>query len=137
AFVASMSHELRTPLNGVLGFAQLLQRDHGLTQRQRRGLETIQHSGEHLLALINDILDLAKVEAGRLDLVSAPMEVSDFVRSIADIIRVKAEEKGLLFRCDVAADLPPVVYADERRLRQVLLNLVGNAVKFTERGTVS
>ncbi|HEY2978856.1 MAG TPA: ATP-binding protein, partial [Burkholderiaceae bacterium] len=137
AFLASMSHELRTPLNGVLGFAQILQFESNLTPRQRQGLETIQHSGEHLLALINDILDLAKVEAGKVELVAAPVRVREFVRAIADIIRVKAEEKKLRFCCDMADDLPPGVQADERRLRQVLLNLLGNAVKFTDRGEVS
>ena len=137
AFLASMSHELRTPLNAVLGFAQILQLDQDLRQRQRRGLETIQHSGEQLLALINDILDLAKVEAGKIDLVAAPVVVHEFIRVVADIIRVKVEEKMLAFRCDIAADLPPSLRADERRLRQVLLNLLSNAVKFTDRGEVS
>jgi PAS domain S-box-containing protein len=135
-FLASMSHELRTPLNAVLGFAQILQLDGALTPRQRLGLETIQHGGEQLLALINDILDLAKVEAGRMDLVPAPVMLREFVRVVADIIRVKAEQKGVHFRCDMAADLPDGVLADERRLRQVLLNLLSNAVKFTDAGEV-
>ncbi len=135
-FLASMSHELRTPLNAVLGFAQILQREPALTPRQRVSLETIQHSGEHLLALINDILDFAKVEAGKLDLVAEPVHVHEFMRVVADIIRVKAEEKKLRFRADIAADLPAGVLVDERRLRQVLLNLLSNAVKFTDRGEV-
>jgi PAS domain S-box-containing protein len=136
AFLASMSHELRTPLNAVLGFAQILQLEPDMTPRRRVSLATIQHSGEHLLALINDILDLAKVEAGKIDLVAAPLLLHDFLRVVADIIRVKTEEKNLIFRCDIAADLPAGVYADERRLRQVLLNLLSNAVKFTDRGEV-
>jgi PAS domain S-box-containing protein len=135
-FLASMSHELRTPLNGVLGFAQILQADASLTPRQRMGLETIQRSGEHLLALINDILDLAKIEAGKMDLVAAPVPLREFVRVVADIIRVKADEKKVRFRCETANDLPAGVQADERRLRQVLLNLLGNAVKFTDHGEV-
>jgi PAS domain S-box-containing protein len=136
AFLASMSHELRTPLNAVLGFAQILQIDPGLTPRQRHSLETIQHSGEQLLALINDILDLAKIEAGRTDLAVAPVPLHEFIRVIADIIRVKADQKEVHFRCDMAAELPAAVQADERRLRQVLLNLLSNAVKFTDRGEV-
>jgi PAS domain S-box-containing protein len=135
-FLASMSHELRTPLNAVLGFAQLLQLDPALTPRQRQGIETIQHGGEQLLALINDILDLAKVEAGRLELAPAPVLLREFVRVIADIIRVKAEQKAVHFRCELAPGLPDGVGVDERRLRQVLLNLLSNAVKFTDRGEV-
>ncbi len=135
-FLASMSHELRTPLNAVLGFAQILQIDASLTPRQRHGLETIQHSGAQLLALINDILDLAKIEAGRMDLAAAPVPLHEFIRVIADIIRVKADQKNLHFRCDMAAELPAAVQADERRLRQVLLNLLSNAVKFTDHGEV-
>lgn len=135
-FLASMSHELRTPLNAVLGFAQLLQMGQGLTPRQRLSVETIQHSGEQLLALINDILDLAKIEAGKMELVGTPVLLHEFIRVIADIIRVKAEQKKVPFRCDVAANLPAGVHADERRLRQVLLNLLSNAVKFTDSGEV-
>ena len=135
-FLASMSHELRTPLNAVLGFAQILQKDPGLTPRHRQSLETIQHSGEQLLALINDILDLAKIEAGKIDLAGAPVLLHEFIRVIADIIRVKADEKKVHFRCDMGADLPAGVHADERRLRQVLLNLLSNAVKFTDSGEV-
>jgi PAS domain S-box-containing protein len=135
-FLASMSHELRTPLNAVLGFAQILQIDPSLTSRQRLSLETIQHSGEQLLALINDILDLAKIEAGKMELIGAPVLLHEFIRVIADIMRVKADEKKVHFRCDMAADVPAGVHADERRLRQVLLNLLSNAVKFTDAGEV-
>jgi PAS domain S-box-containing protein len=135
-FLASMSHELRTPLNAVLGFAQILQIDPALTPRQRLGLETIQHSGEQLLALINDILDLAKIEAGRMELAAAPLRLPEFFRVIADIIRVKAEQKHVRFECELAPGLPESVQADERRLRQVLLNLLSNAVKFTDQGEV-
>ncbi|RQP25026.1 PAS domain-containing hybrid sensor histidine kinase/response regulator [Piscinibacter terrae] len=135
-FLASMSHELRTPLNAVLGFAQILQIDQSLTPRQRHSLETIQHGGEQLLALINDILDLAKIEAGHMELAIAPLPLHEFIRVIADIIRVKADQKNVHFRCDMAAELPAAMQADERRLRQVLLNLLSNAVKFTDRGEV-
>jgi len=136
-FLANMSHELRTPLNAVLGYAQVLMRDEALSQPQRQGLATIRRSGEHLLALINDILDLAKIDAGRLELCPEPLPLPEFVRVIADIIRIEANEKKLAFDCEVPADLPAVVEADERRLRQVLLNLLSNAVKFTDAGAVS
>jgi len=136
-FLASMSHELRTPLNAVLGYAEILRREPGLSERQEAGLTTILHSGEHLLLLINDVLDLAKVETGKLGLDTEALRVSDFLRVVADIVRIKAEQKGLSFSVLAAPDLPPVVRADEKRLRQVLLNLLGNAVKFTDHGHVT
>jgi PAS domain S-box-containing protein len=135
-FLANMSHELRTPLNGILGYAQILARDAALSERQAKGLSVIRHSGEHLLTLINDILDLSRVEAGRLEMVLEPVELAPFLRVVCDAIRVKAEEKGLLFSFSAAPNLPRAVQADEKRLRQVLLNLLGNALKFTERGQV-
>jgi len=132
-----MSHELRTPLNAVLGYAQVLMRDDALSQPQRQGLATIRHSGEHLLALINAILDLAKIDAGRLELCPEPLPLPEFVRVIADIIRIETNDKKLAFDCEVPPGLPAVVVADEKRLRQVLLNLLNNAVKFTDAGGVS
>ncbi|MED5621914.1 PAS domain S-box protein [Ideonella sp. BN130291] len=137
AFLANMSHELRTPLNAVLGFAQLLQRDDGLNERQRRGLGTIEKSGEHLLALIDDVLDLAKVEAGKLELLPEPVELRAFLDLTAEIIRVKAVDKGLRFVVDLPAGLPGAACFDAKRLRQVLLNLLNNAVKFTDQGHVT
>ncbi|WP_218568967.1 ATP-binding protein [Pseudomonas sp. 2FE] len=137
AFLAAMSHELRTPLNAVLGYAQILLRDRRLSERQALGLSTIQSSGQHLLMLINDILDLSKVEAGKLELSPGPVQLSDFLEVIADIIRVRAEQKSLRFQLEAAAELPAVLTADEKRLRQVLLNLLSNAVKFTDRGQVT
>ena len=136
-FLANMSHELRTPLNGILGYAQVLGRDRTLSERQRDGLGVIQRSGEHLLALINDILDIAKIEAGKMpfDIVAVSLPV--LLGDVEEIIRVKAEQKQLVFVCDAARDMPNAVRADERRLRQVLLNLLANAVKFTDSGTVS
>jgi signal transduction histidine kinase/ActR/RegA family two-component response regulator len=136
-FLARMSHELRTPLNAVLGYAQLLKMDGTLDARQAAGVETIRTSGEHLLALIVDILDLARIEAGKSELTPAPLALTPFLRGIADIVRVRADEKRLGFTLEVAPTLPPAVLADEKRLRQVLLNLLGNAVKFTERGSVT
>jgi signal transduction histidine kinase len=137
AFLASMSHELRTPLNGILGFTQLLRRDRTLKNRQLEAINVIERSGQHLLSLINDILDLSRVEAGRMDLYPAAMEVRSFLKSIADPIAVRASAKALRFDFQASPRLPLVVEADERRLRQVLVNLVGNAVKFTERGEVA
>ncbi|GAB5535928.1 MAG: hypothetical protein Rubg2KO_21770 [Rubricoccaceae bacterium] len=137
AFLAKMSHELRTPLNGVLGYAQLLGRDNALTDDHRAGLDVIERSGRHLLTLINDVLDLAKIEAGKVDVAQAPFRLPELLKSLADLVRVNAESKGLTFVLDASPDLPAVVSGDERRVRQVLLNLLHNAVKFTERGTVT
>jgi signal transduction histidine kinase len=136
-FLAGMSHELRTPLNAVLGYAQLLTMDGGLSARQARGLDTIHKSGQHLLELINDILDLARIEAGRTELNPEPVKLGDFLQSVVNLMRVKADEKSLAFVFDAGAGLPEAVLADERRLRQVLLNLLGNAIKFTDHGTVT
>lgn len=135
-FLANMSHELRTPLNGILGYAQILLRDKALNEHVLSGLNVIQKSGEHLLTLINDILDFAKIEAGKLELYLTDIQFGAFLRAIAEMIEVKAAQKGLDFRCELAPGLPPRVRADERRLRQVLLNLLSNAVKFTDHGTV-
>src|SRR5262245_42203792 len=135
-FLANMSHELRTPLNGILGFAQILLLDKALTERQSRGLTVIKQSGEHLLNLINDILDLAKIEAGKLDRAVTDIALERFLGTVRDVIRVRADQKRLQFVCDVAPDLPTAVRGDEQRLRQVLLNLLANAVKFTDRGEV-
>ncbi|CAN7651895.1 ATP-binding protein [Pseudoduganella sp. LjRoot289] len=136
-FLANMSHELRTPLNAILGYAQILARDAALSERQRRGVVTIERSGAHLLALINDVLDLAKIEASRFSLAPHAVNLAAFVDEIGDIIRVKAEEKQLRFSCHADAGLPGAVLLDEKRLRQVLLNLLGNAIKFTTDGQVS
>jgi len=136
-FVACMSHELRTPLNAVLGYSQLLKRDQNLTERQRRGVDIIEQSGQCLLALIEDILDLSRIEAGKLELEPAPVSLGSFLAVVGDIVRVKAEEKGVAFQCHLSPEVPPCVQVDARRLRQVLLNLLSNAVKFTDSGEVS
>jgi PAS domain S-box-containing protein len=136
-FLANMSHELRTPLNGILGYAQLLLVRGGLNDGQRRGLDVIRESGNHLLALINDILDLSRIEARRFELMPAPVPLGTFLLSVCDVIRVKAEEKHLRFAFVAESDLPPAVVVDERRLRQILLNLLSNAVKFTDHGSVT
>nr|WP_246312090.1 ATP-binding protein [Aquabacterium terrae] len=136
-FLARMSHELRTPLNGVLGFTQLMQLAASVGSREAAHLRIIRSSGEHLLRLINDILDLSRVEAGRLELHASAVELVPCLAEVVDAVRVKAEEKGLRFVFDAAPGLPRAVEVDDKRLRQVLLNLLGNAVKFTARGEVA
>ncbi|MGH6646944.1 ATP-binding protein [Aquabacterium sp.] len=136
AFLARMSHELRTPLNAIMGYAQILKMDKALTERQVMGLNTIHSSGEHLLLLIIDILDLSRIEAGKTELYPSTVHPQSFLSGLVDIIRIKAEEKALRFDFEYAADLPAAVEVDEKRLRQVLLNLLSNAVKFTESGQV-
>ena len=137
AFLASMSHELRTPLNGILGYAQLLQMQDDLAAPARRGLATIESCGRHLLALVNDVLDLARIEAGRLDLAHEPVRLRRLIDQIADSVRPDVARKRLGFELDIQPDLPAVVLADERRLSQVLLNILGNAVKFTDTGSLT
>ena len=136
-FLATMSHELRTPLNAILGFAQILRADRKLSESQARGVAIILQGGEQLLTLINDILDLSRIEAGKVDLDSAPVDLAGFLRVITDIIKFKAEDKGLRFVFDGAPEVAHAVHVDEKRLRQVLLNLLSNAVKFTAQGQVT
>ncbi len=136
-FLASMSHELRTPLNGILGFAQILQRDSSITAKQQHGLKVIEQSGNHLLALINDVLDLAKVESGKIELYKTDFHLSSLLNTVCEIIKIKTQEKGIDFYLKAANDLPNAVHGDERRLQQILLNLLGNAIKFTDQGSVT
>ncbi len=135
-FLANMSHELRTPLNGILGYAQILNRDRSLTSKQRDGVGIIQRSGEYLLTLINDVLDLSKVEAGKLELYASTFNFGAFLQGITDLFQMRAQQKGISFRYEPLTSLPQSVCADEKRLRQVLINLLGNAVKFTDQGEV-
>ncbi|MFZ2405575.1 MAG: PAS domain S-box protein [Methylobacter sp.] len=136
-FMARMSHELRTPLNGIMGYAQILLGENRGNERHSAMLNVIQQSGEYLLNLINDILDFAKIEAGKQELTLSDIRLPCFLRNLASIITIKTEQKGLVFVCDIAADVPAGIRADETRLRQVLLNLLSNAVKYTERGQIS
>ncbi len=135
-FLTNMSHELRTPLNGILGYAQILKRG-DLTARQKEGVDIIQNSGEHLLMLINEILNLSKIEAGRMELEQNEFYPADFLKNIADMIHIRAKQKGITFNYEPAADLPVRVRGDERKLSQILINLLGNAVKFTEKGGIT
>jgi PAS domain S-box-containing protein len=135
-FLAQMSHELRTPLNAVLGFVQLLQRDGGMTPNQLSSVKAIGHSGQHLLDLINNVLDSAKLEASKLKLYPERFALAPFLESIAVMLRLRTADKGLEFACEAAPDLPAELLADEQRLRQVLLNLLSNAVKFTDHGAL-
>ena len=134
-FLGVMSHELRTPLNGVLGFSELLA-DTPLNDEQKFFAKTISSSGEHLLAVVNDILDFSSIEHGSLAVKAAPLSIVELVESSDVAIQQAAAEKGIEFRCEVAAGVPDKIAADERRLRQILLNLLGNALKFTASGSV-
>lgn len=147
-FLANMSHELRTPLNGILGYAQILNRDKMLSDKQRTGIRVIQRSGEHLLTLINDILDLSKIEEGRLEILPHELVLSAFLKDIVDLFQFRAQEKGIEFNYiqipphhaleeNDKQGFPAIIYADEKRLRQILINLISNAVKFTEKGSVT
>jgi signal transduction histidine kinase/CheY-like chemotaxis protein len=135
-FLAHMSHELRTPLNGILGYAQLLRRDAALSAPHQESVAVIERSGEHLLTLINDLLDLAKIEAGRMELHEGVFDLAQLLVHVADLTGVRARQAGLQFEFAVPQECAPRVVGDERALRQVLLNLLGNAVKFTESGGV-
>lgn len=135
-FLANMSHELRTPLNGILGYAQILERDAEATDKQKNGISIIHQCGNHLLTLINDILDLSKIEAGKIELYPTDFNFTFFLQGVEQICRVKAEQKEISFIYQPGPGLPTAIHADEKRLRQVLINLLGNAIKFTDNGGV-
>jgi PAS domain S-box-containing protein len=136
-FLANMNHELRTPLNAILGFAQIMEGDANLTPTQQEYLEIINQSGEHLLALINDVLEMSKIEAGQVSLREKPFDLHLMLAGLEDMFRIRAQEKDLVLRFIMEPNLPRFVVSDEGRLRQVLLNLLGNAVKFTQQGEVA
>jgi signal transduction histidine kinase/FixJ family two-component response regulator len=136
-FLANMSHELRTPLNAVLGFAQVMERDQGLSPRQREHLGIITNSGEHLLNLINGVLEMSKIEAGRVTLNEATFDLHDLFRSVEELFQLRAETRHLYLLFDIAPEVPRYVRGDESKLRQILINLLGNAVKFTHEGGIS
>src|SRR5206468_3874455 len=134
-FLANMSHEIRTPMNAILGFSELLRRQMAAS-RERQYLDAISSSGKTLLSLINDILDLSKIEAGKLELQYEPVSVAGLVEEIQKLFSLKAAEKGVALFAEIDPKLPRGLMLDEVRLRQVLFNVVGNALKFTERGHV-
>jgi PAS domain S-box-containing protein len=135
-FLANMSHELRTPLNGILGYSQLLQREKNSSPQLKEGVNVIQRSGEYLLTLISDILDISKIEANRLELNAEDFYFEDFLKGIIDLFQLRAKQKGITFIYEPYPPLPTLLHADEKRLRQILINLLSNAVKFTEKGNV-
>jgi signal transduction histidine kinase/CheY-like chemotaxis protein len=136
-FLANMSHELRTPLNGVLGYGQILKQSKDLGEKERKGVEIIYQCGSHLLTLINDILDLSKIEARKMELSPKAFHFLTFLESVVEICRIRAEQKQISFYYHPDPALPIAVEADEKRLRQVLINLLGNAIKFTDKGSVT
>jgi PAS domain S-box-containing protein len=135
-FLANMSHEIRTPMNAILGFSQLLQRDPTVTPRQRQQLDTINRSGEHLLALINDILEISKIEAGRVTLNPTAFDLHALLNDLEMMFRLRTDAKNLQFSVERIGEVPRFVMSDEGKLREVLINLLGNAVKFTKKGGV-
>lgn len=136
-FLANMSHELRTPLNGILGYAQILSRSQSWGEKERKGVDIIYQCGSHLLTLINDVLDISKIEARRLELESNTVHLPALLQGIAEIVGIRAKQKEIDFVYLPDTDLPEGIEADEKRLRQVLINLLGNAVKFTDQGKVT
>jgi two-component system, sensor histidine kinase and response regulator len=137
AFLANMSHELRTPLNAILGFAQLMERDASLSTQQRESLATINRSGAHLLNLINDVLEMSKIEAGRIVLNPKPFDLHHLLQTLREMFQMRAETKQLWLHFEIAPDVPSCIVGDEGKLRQVVINLLGNAVKFTQTGSVT
>ncbi len=135
-YVVGISHELRSPLNAILGYAQLLERDRAISGQRREGISIIRRSGEHLAGLIEGLLDISKIEAGRIEIDRGAIRLEEFLRQLVSMFRLQAEAKGLAFTFTRPDRLPEVVYTDERRLRQILINLLSNAIKFTRAGEV-
>ena len=135
-FLAKMSHELRTPLNAILGFTQLIHHHETLSSEQRGRLDIINRSGEHLLSLINDVLETSRIEAGQTRLNESCFDLYQFIASVRDMLTLRAAKKGLMLKLEQTDRLPQYVWGDEAKLRQIIINLVGNAVKFTEQGEV-
>ncbi|MDZ8065435.1 MAG: PAS domain S-box protein [Nostoc sp. DedQUE08] len=137
AFLANMSHELRTPLNAILGFSQLMERDISLNSNQRESLATINRSGEHLLNLINDVLEMSKIEAGQIIFNPEDFDLYLLLQTLQEMFQVRTQAKQLFLKFEMAPNLPRYIQTDEGKLRQVLINLLGNAVKFTQTGGVT
>ena len=135
-YISAISHELRTPLNSILGYAQLMGEDTSIPAHRKQAVSVIKRGGEHLLSLIEGTLDIAHIESGKLTLNVKPMQFAELMADIASLFELQAQAKGLAFRCEIEGTLPPVVRADEKRVRQILINLLGNALKFTAQGHV-
>jgi signal transduction histidine kinase/DNA-binding response OmpR family regulator len=136
-FLANMSHEIRTPLNAILGYTQILQREASLTPDQQTAFTAIRDSGEHLLTLINNVLDISRVEAGRMELEPVDFDIQTVIRQISEMFRLRCEQKGLAWRVETVSEPIIPVHGDENKIRQVLVNLCGNAVKFTDGGSIT
>jgi signal transduction histidine kinase/DNA-binding NarL/FixJ family response regulator len=136
-FLANMSHELRTPLNGILGYAQILEQSGNLNLTERKGVSIIHQCGSHLLTLINDVLDLSKIEAQKMEMHPTDVNFPMFLQGVVEICRIRAEQKDIAFYFETDDRLPLAIHTDEKRLRQVLINLLGNAIKFTQQGSVT
>ncbi|QEP33990.1 response regulator [Malaciobacter pacificus] len=136
-FLARMSHELRTPLNAILGFANLLRKSSNINEQEKKNLEVIKRSGNHLLNIINEILELSKIEAGKIELVPKTFEFHEFIKDIESMFAFRCESKGLNFKLNVDSNVPNIIKADEQRLRQILINLLGNSLKFTINGEIT
>lgn len=135
-FLSNMSHEIRTPLNCIVGYSHILHKDPSIPEHRRNSVEILMRSGEHLSSLVEDILDIASIEARRFDLRYAPLDFPGFIEHLVSIFKIQAEDKGLTFRCQIVDPLPQKIRGDEKRIRQVLINLLNNAVKFTTAGEI-
>ena len=136
-FLSSMSHEIRTPLNSIIGYAYILQKDPEIPAHRRQAVDILKRSGEHLSALIEDILDIARIEAGKFELRKEPIDFPQFIEHLVSIFKPQAEDKGLSFYCQIVNTLPQRVRGDEKRVGQILMNLLGNAIKFTTTGEIN
>jgi len=136
-FLANMSHELRTPLNAILGFSGLMRDEAGISEEQRKTLDIINRSGEHLLNLLNDVLDVARIEAGSVSVEISSVDMMEMLSDITNLMRLRAKEKDLELLQDTSSEFPRLVLTDGHKLRQVLINLVGNAIKYTQKGSVT
>ncbi|MCP3965687.1 MAG: PAS domain S-box protein [Lentisphaerae bacterium] len=136
SFLSMMSHEIRTPMNAILGFTQLMRRDSNLTEQQGHNLDVINRSGEHLLALINDVLEISKIEAGRSKITRTEFNLKDMLEDMAAMFKIRTEDKNLWLKLNIAKKIPEFIIADAGKIRQIMINLIGNAVKFTNKGGV-
>ena len=136
-FLSSMSHEIRTPLNSIMGYAYILQKDPEIPAHRRQAVDILKRSGEHLSSLIEDILDIARIEAGKFELRQEPIDFPQFIEHLVSIFKPQAEDKGLSFYCQIVNTLPQRVRGDEKRVGQILINLLGNAIKFTTAGEIN